>query len=209
MSSTKDPLKLLFRKKPLKLEDWLILVEARAEQAKLFLKISSLPELGHTKCLKLHSLEDSHPLEFDSPRLIGVDDTPFLSLKTQGIYSLSCKNYHPDTGYKAPPGGVSYPDGHMALWGLTRDGEWVVVMVNFVGVADYKYGKEVARSVKILQTDLATMVNVTGVEPETIWDKLGEVVWELTRRRERLYKEALGLAQALEMQDKIISYIPR
>lgn len=208
MSSTKDPLKLLFRKKPLRLEDWLILVETRAEQVKPLLKISSLPELGHTRCLRLHSIRDDHPLEFDSPRLIGVNGLS-LTLKTQGVFSVGYKKHYPGTGYKAPPGDVSYPNGYMALWGFTRDGEWVVATVNFVGVSDYKYGKEVAKSVKILQTNLASVVNSTGVEPETIWDKLGEVVWELTRRREQLYKNALNFAQSIERQDFVISQIPR
>lgn len=193
-------LRILVRKKQIKKEEWLKLIEARRLFIKDYFNKFTLPELGSLECLESDTYY--HELNIDGPEVISGDKK--LSLKMQGIF------------YRQPWGKTKYdhnpshgfPDGTLQIWGLTRLGSWITVEVNFAGEAGYKHrGYQKAKTVKIERTNLVTIISRTGEKPIEIWRKLGEAVEEWTERCKKLHERALEIREIIKTEDKALSLI--
>jgi len=200
MPTTKG-IELLVRKDPISDEEWYSLIEARRSLIKPHLNLFSLRELGNIQCLEQEGPTFLHGLYApfsDTPAVTG--DTRF-SLKTQGIF------YHPWSGDQRS----GYPhDEMMYIWGLTRDGLWLLVEVKFKSEAGYKgRGYERAQTVHIQESDLPTIIAKTKSKPEEIWRVLSEAIKEWTRFRGRVYHEALELMRVIEAEELMLSLVPR
>lgn len=208
MPSTKG-LEMFVRKNQFVDEEWFGLIEARHELIKPHLKSFTLPELGELECMG-NAFNVTHMLKLDVSTTTGDER---FSLKTQGIFrtqQYSAVERVPNSGYRPPPGGVKCPDGTMQVWGLTRSGLWVLVTIGFVGEEGYKgHGYERARTVKIVETDLPTIVARTKEKPQWVWEELGKVIKGFAEHRKSLYNQALGLARMVEVEEFAFSLIPK
>lgn len=204
MPSTKG-LEVLVRKDRLTGEEWIGLVEARRELIKPHLDSFTFPELGALECLR-SEVNFEHAIQSDGPAVTGDER---FSLKTQGIFrvqSWSAMERIPKSGYIAPPGGISCPDGTMRVWGLTRSGLWVLASIGFAGGYGYKgRGYERATTVDIAEADLSTIIAETKEDPQEIWKELGDVIKRLAERRKALYDQAVNLARMVMIEELALS----
>ena len=200
-----EGLEVLIQKQTLTTSDWLKLIEARCALIKPYLGSFTLSKLGDLKCLRTelsftHRLLDDFALFTAGDHLSALNTQCIFYCPKTGIKRI------PNSGYQAPPGGVSCPDGIMHIWGFTRAASWVLVTVNFKGEAGYKNrGYERAYGVCVEIASLEEIVAKTESTPEEIWKELGRAIKEWTRRREELYHEALQMAQIVETEELALS----
>lgn len=201
-------LEVFVRKNRLTTEEWFDLIEDRRKLIKPHLSSFMLPELGLIKCMSNES-NFLHELRFDAPVLTG--DTRF-SLETQGIFcrqKWSDMVRIPNSGYCAPPGGVNCPNGTMWIWGLTCSGLWILATIGFVGESGYKdHGRERAKTVDIIETDIPMIVTKTKHSLQEIWGELGNVIKNWAEHRKTLYEQAIGFAQMVEIEEHALSLVP-
>ena len=200
MPSTKG-LEILMAKKQLTDADWINLIEARRKMFSSYFNKFTFGTFGSLKCLKGGT--EPHELKLDDPRLCYGVECP-CSFDTQGIFGVepyeNIKRIE-GTGFKSCEG-WSVLDGTMHIWGLTRDNKWIMATVGFVGVSGYNdYGKEKATTVIVAECDLPRILQITTEKPYRIWNKLGESIKKFAEDRKRLYDEALGLAQMIEIEE--------
>jgi len=199
-----EGLEVLVRKQPLTMDDWLKLIKARCDLISPHLSSFTLSKLGDLKCLRTE-LSFTHSLLADLSYTTG---DRWFSLDTQGIFYCSKSGIEriPNSGYQAPPGGVSCPDGVMYLWGFTRDASWVLVKVRFKGETGYKCrGYERAKEVNVEFAKLEEIITKTKSTPEEIWRELGKAIKGWAERREQLYHKALQMAQTVETEELALS----
>ncbi|MCX6757326.1 MAG: hypothetical protein NTZ44_00345 [Candidatus Nomurabacteria bacterium] len=201
-------LRTFVRKDKIEFEEWFELLEARAGLLKSFLDSSTLPELGHLKCL--HNADFFHEIDADNPKI--VSDGNF-SLKTQGIFqpqpSIAIE-YFPGSGLREPSRGFCCLDGVVRSWGLTRSGQWVLISVNFSGQKVSGHRKyEKAEIVLIEETDLATIMSMTKCEPKGIWFELGKAVRDIVERRRQNLNAALAVEKVIDAEELAFSVTNR
>ena len=208
MTPSTRGLSALVRQSPLTNEDWFNLVEARRELIKPYLDSFTLPELGSLKCLR-SELSFAHSLRHDAPKCSGDQR---LSLATQGIF---CEQPYgaiekiPNSGYCAPPGGVSCPSGTKLIWGLTRTNLWVLARICFVGESGYKErGYERAQTVEISESNPVEIAARTKEKLERMWEELGKAIKEWAQRRKQLCDEAANLSMMVGIEELALSKIP-
>jgi hypothetical protein len=206
MSETKG-LRIFLRQKQITDKEWLDLIEARRELIKPHLDSFTLPELGALECLRTE-LNFTHCLGNDLTITTGDES---FSLKTQGIFRVQpweAIERFPNSGYCPSPGGVKCPSGTMLVWGLTRSGLWILVTIGFRGEDGYKErGYERAITVKIVETDLPTIVATAKEKPQKMWEALGKAIRGFAKHRKAIYEEALDLAQMVENEELAFSLI--
>ena len=202
MPSTKG-LKLLVRTTQPDYGEWLELLEARRVLLKPHFDSITLRKLGDVECLR--SGNSATRLGFARP-LVG--DKRF-SLETQGVFATIWKcTYVPHSGYQAPPGGVSSPDGILHFWGLTRDALWILVAVQFKGEAGYKNsGHQTAVSVDIQEATPARIVEKTERTALEIWRRLGETARSWLQERQILYQHIQNLTTQIAMEEQALALI--
>jgi len=193
----------LARNTPLTDEEWVGLIETRRELIKPHLDSFTLPELGALKCLRQ---EGSFLNEIQLTVSESTGDTEF-SLKTQGIFHAqewADMERVPNSGY--PP--ANCLNGTMRIWGLTRNGEWVLVTVDFIGEPGWKNrGCERATSVNIVKSDVPAILAQTKVKPHHMWEKIGHAIIGFAERRRNLYEQALKLAKQVAVEDNLYDWI--
>lgn len=199
MPSPEDGLKVFLRAKEVSIEEWLTLLEARANLLRPHLDSITLPELGRLKCLREETFE--HEIGLDNPRVEGADN---FSLRTQGIFRAQrydCVERIPGTGFRGNPVFV-FLDGVVRAWGLTRKGKWVLVSIHFSGQPGWKdRGYEKAEIVKIEETDIVTILMRTKEEPQQIWLELGKAVHEIVEWRKKLLWNVERLESRIEAEE--------
>lgn len=211
MPST-EGLELLVRRTQPDYGEWLELLEARKRMLRPYLDMVSLGKLGDIKCLKREEnqpkgFREDHPIVQSSQTEQG--DTPF-TLDTQGIFSAKwVPAFIPHSGYQAPPGGVSSPDGVVHFWGLTRSARWILVRVEFRGHPGYKNrGVQVASAVIIQETTPARIVEKMWYTAQEIWLELGRAVHNWLLDRQRLYLQIEETSHQIAMEERALSVIP-
>ncbi len=202
MPSTKG-LELLVRKTKPDYGEWLELLEARRVLLGPHLNSITLRKLGDIECLR--SENSATRIGFARP-LVG--DKRF-SLETQGVFATIWKcDYVPHSGYQAPPGGLSSPDGVLCFWGLTRDALWILVAVQFKGEPGYKQrGMQTAVSVDIQEATPARIVEKTERTAQEIWRRLGEATQSWLRERQLLYHRIQELTNQIAMEEQALALI--
>jgi hypothetical protein len=201
-----EGLKILVRKQPITDDDWFRLIEARCSLLKSHLNSFTFSELGSFNCLR-SGLNETHAIWKDNETGTIIGDHR-VGLDTQGIFCCPKSSIEriPGSGYQAPPGGVSCPDGKLHIWGFTRYAEWILVTVEFKGESGYKCGGyERAGRVYIEEVDLETIIAKTKTTPEEIWRELGRAIRNGTERRRELYENALGIARTVEIEESVLS----
>ena len=190
---------LLIREGQLTDKRWRDLVEARRKLVKPFLDSLTLPELGALRCLKTEHYE--HELSLSGT--VTGDDR--FSFKTQGIFGVASRKSIPGSGYQAPPGGRSCPDGTMKIWGLTRGGLWILVTASYAGTYGWKgRGQELAQTIEVQEADLDTILAKTGAKPQYIWEEIGEAVKGWLKRSAILYGRVVQLAERVKAEETIV-----
>ena len=205
MPDTKG-LELLVRKQPLTDDDWFSLIEARCSLLEPHLNSFTFSELGNFNCLR-SGLNETHAIWMDNETGTIIGDHR-VGLDTQGIFCCPKSSIEriPGSGYQAPPGGVSCPDGKMHIWGFTRYAEWILITVEFKGEPGYKgRGYERAGRVYIEKADLKAIVAKTRSTPEEIWRELGRAIRNWTERRRQLYHKAREIARTVEIEELVLS----
>ncbi|HEY4509500.1 MAG TPA: hypothetical protein VJC15_00750 [Candidatus Paceibacterota bacterium] len=133
-------------------------------------------------------------------------------METQGIFyrPSSGVTHTSHSGYRAPPGGVSSPDGSMQIWGLTRSGYWILAEVQFQGLPGYKNrGSQKALSVDIQEANPARIVEKTKCTAQEIWEELGRAAKEWLKDRHRLYAQAGEIVHRVDMEERALSLLIR
>lgn len=205
MPSTKDALELLCRKTPLSDQDWLELIERRREDIRPHLGTFTLSTLGRVECLKTESF--THAIRDNSPECVGGSE---FDLNTQGIF---CTRYgsriETGRGIVAPPGGINVPDGVQYIWGLTRNAQWILAGVSYIGEYGYKgRGYERATRVEIEETIILKIAAVCKYTYREIWQELGKEIHKWAAKRKALYEDALALSQACEIEETVSLFAP-
>ncbi len=209
MTSTKG-LEMLVRKNQPTQEEWFDLVEARRGLMQVHLGSFMTSALGSLQCLSSESVH-LHELRIDNPELTG--DKRF-SLLTQGIFRMQpwdAVEKFGGTGYQAPPGCTSFPNGIVRAWGIERNfGFWLFVTVHFVGERRYQdRGYQRAKSVEIIVADLPTIVAQTREVPQKIWVELGKEIKNWAGRQQHLCDQAAGFARIVDIEEKVLSLVPK
>lgn len=199
MPSPTDGLKVFLRKGEVEIDEWLHLLEARANLLRPHLDSITLPELKRLKCLRMGTFE--HDLSSDNFNVETVGD---CSLRMQGIFRVQhWENVEriPGTGF-APAYSTKFQDGIVRAWGLTRKGKWVLITILFSGQPGHKeHGYEKPEFVKIEETDLVTILTATKEKPERIWLELGKEVRAFVEHRKRLLWTAERLESVVEAEE--------
>ncbi len=201
-------MEILGRKQSISEEEWVALIEARRDLIKPHLDKFTLTELRNIQCLR-SEVSFSHAVRNDSPKVSGDEE---FSLNTQGIFDnpRSAEIRIPNSGFRPGPHGLATPNGKLQIWGLARSGQWVLVTVNFVGEAGYKdRGYERATEVLIVSTTIETIINQTKENPLEIWKTLGQAIKNFAEHRLALYEATEALAQKIEIEETMMSLIPK
>lgn len=202
-----ESLEILVRNGPLNEGDWLGLVAARRNLIVPHLDKFTLSELGELKCIRS---EEGHYHEIlrDNPKVRG--DNRF-SLKTQGIFQQAWKAIEQDPQDMVniyPAGVVNLAGGTIVVWGLTRDGAWIVAHIAYVAELGYKSRlRHRAELIDIDKVDLLTLISLTREEPRKIWQLLGEAVKRWRENRKMLYEHARYIAGMVETEELVVDLI--
>lgn len=207
MKKRENGLAILARRNALTEEDWQRLVEARLEMIRPHLQDVILKTLGDIRMIRDYF--GTHDLKRDGPQ---VDGGKF-SLATQGIFpnddswaSVASVEYDRDSSMSATA------TTHR-LWGLTRDGEWIVIEVySTIGQEPYKYEgrtEEVqrAKTVKIRPSTLAAVCVFCKRSPQDIWKRLGEIVKEWAGHRKNLYEDVRDLEEEVLREEAVLGLV--
>lgn len=206
---------LALRNTPLNAQEWCKLIEARSSCIRPHLNSFTLSTLGRLMFLgpsRSSMYRYSHSLEDDAPVVSNEGDIS-VSLETQGIFACpeSGIQYSEDVskGYFALAGGVRCPGGVKYIWGLTRDGRWILAEVTFRGTQGSNFlGYEKAEKVHIGPASIPLILSITRSRPQEMWHTLGQAVTQWEYDRARRYTQAQKLGQEVREQDFAVSLIP-
>lgn len=194
---------LLLRKTPIGVTEWVTLVEGLRKMIKPHLDKFSLSTVGEFECLT--SEGHRHAIADNGPEVVA--DGP-LGLGTRGIFAIGETSY--DTESRRT---TLYRDEQVTLggttrvWGLTRNGEWVICVVEFKHEPGYKNrGYDRAIMVTIRKSTPAEVIRVAG-SPKRVWHLLARTVAEWTEARYRLYRQADELLSAVRAASSAIKQI--
>lgn len=195
--STKG-LELLCRIKPLSDEEWLELVERRRQIITPYLDSFTLSTLGQVEFL--HSEAGIHQIRHDSPECFGGQ----FDLKTQGIFNTTFMSRIQFPGSVLnDSGGVQY------VWGLTRNGEWIMAGVTYNNVRGYKgRGYQRAIRVEIEKTTIPLILSVCKFTCEAVWLTLEHAVLSFEQNRKKLYEDASHLSRMCQIESLVLGLIP-
>jgi hypothetical protein len=166
-----------------------------------------LPKLDETECL---AGESSWPLSLrGNPE--SVTAPKGLSLQTRGLFKLQpyeAIEYLPNSGFQPPRGEVARPNGTKRLWGLTENGDWVVVTIEVVGEPGYKRrGRERAASIVIEKVTLNRMLAITKAPATQVWCELGQLIKRYAAQRYQEYRDAKELADVVEAENLVYNHL--
>jgi hypothetical protein len=174
----------------------------------------TLREVGAIEFAGSNGKGFGHKIREDNPQLVNHGDER-LSLKTQGIFFHAhlASTEVPNSGYqprKIGRDGLSIPNGERLFWGLTRSGEWIVIIISYTGEeGPDRLGYERARGVEILLPDARITVDMSKETLREAWRRLGLTIREWMRSREKLYKQACALSAIVGYEETVLSLIER
>jgi len=186
--------------------DWLKLVEARLEMIKPHLRDMTLKSLGDIRIIN----DDFgfHDLNRDKPKVSGEK----FNLATRGIFpnndiwaGTAIEEYDRE-------GGTSATAATYRSWGLTRDGEWIMIEVFSTNKHKrYRYERraEQVKTVKIEESTLADACVFCKRSPQDIWKRLGEIVKKWAEHRKNLYEDAQCLEEEVLWEEAFIELLPQ
>ena len=188
-------LKLLVRSEPLSLSERARLLDARRELIRPCLEKMSLTELGQVEWLRM-GLHGKHALNIDDPKLTGG---PAYSLKTLGIFGSQLTS---KVDYKQTRADMS---GTRVLWGLGRDGDWLLGDVHYVLEPGHKgRGYERATELYIRFATAFDILVATGQDLGRILEELRDAITRWRQRREQLLKLALDVEASALAEDRLL-----
>ncbi|MEK7089209.1 MAG: hypothetical protein AAB920_00110 [Patescibacteria group bacterium] len=207
MPSHDGGLKVFVRKGKVEIEEWLLLIDERANLLRPYLDSITLPELMRLKCLRIDTFE--HDFSPDNPKIEGDEE---FSLRMQGIFRVQrWQNVEqiPGIGFVTAYCG-KFQDGVSRAWGLTRKGKWVLITIHFSGQAGWKdRGYEKAELVKIEEASIVTILEATKVKPKEMWFELGKAAKEIVENRKHLLDQVLHLTTIVESEELAFSLMER
>lgn len=165
----------------------------------------TLKTLGSLACLS-NGTGGCHGISEDSP-LIGPDSR--WSLPTQGVFAgtpfAGRSLYSPEE-----KGKLLYPqaDGVYKTFGLARSGEWLYIEIEFVGVGYATLGNtryERAACVRVVESDLPTIVQKTGIGVYSIFHFLTLTTNEWVCARKGLYDIAVDIEKQMKAEFELFS----
>lgn len=195
--------------------EWLQLIEQRCQQVKPFLRYFQLKTLAE------------QPVFLDSHETLTLGD--HLALLAAVAHTLSLKlppllsRDNPVLREKGIYGQLNIPTKEpikdLAFWGLDRNGQWVVVRLGLEFFPKDSSKPRDPFKVQPLKTEyicfitylisspvlLEDMVARTKTNPLNIWLALRDVVYQWYRFREGLFKEAMGLYNAVEFDERLLN----
>jgi hypothetical protein len=182
-------LKDLLKGEKLSHEQMIGIVQSRAEIVARCFDTFVLQTLEQLACL------DSgnglcHDLRKDNPTI--TDESGMLANRRQGIFAGT------PLARKAATGDV------YKTFGFSRSKEWLFIEINFCLEAN---GYEKATFVKVVKSDLPTLLFETGIDPQSIFMLFRIVIdnWVVTRKHS--YESICKIAQGIDIDDCMLLLI--
>ena len=201
-----DRIKTFLRTTGLEKNEWLQLIEDRRQRIKPHLASFTLGTIGEIDCLRGGpGAASTYRIDWSDPARIGDED---YTLKTRGIFFPQPRNRMvriPDTGF-TDTNGLCLQNGTLFVWGLARDGHFILAEVAVVGEQSTHapaYGRERATVVNIQQAVPATILERSGERPWGMWTKLGGEIQRWARDRESLWRSAQLLADTVAREHEV------
>lgn len=181
---------------------WDDLIKYRLGLMKSVLKENAFPSLGDLLCMRY----------FDNPATLEsrtINDTLIdcsgHGLATQGIFTIVPNSRVTN---RAEPNHVSViKNGHVLVWGLTREATWMIVTVHFdilsEGTKDAPETDTVNR-VYGREADLPTLLEWGPLKPVEVWDMFSAAAARRMNSRKAAYKSARELYEEFEVQDQVV-----
>lgn len=171
------------------------LLEARRELVKPHLHQFKLPTLSDVKCLK----QEHHAHELGLDRF-SLESNIAVGPEFRGMFGYGVR--------KIEPGGRRYPNGTRYLWGLMREGDWVLITVEFKGERGYKdRGYERAETVRVESSNPQQICEVCEIEPEQIAKVIWDYVEHWRMKRETALRHADEVLRAFHLENTVIELI--
>ena len=115
-----------------------------------------------------------------------LGDQKKFSFATQGIFGTAHRQVVDQ-----------YSDRTDRHWGYTRDGEWILVDVNFCD-------RRVAREVGVREVSLMELLENLQNDPSVVWNGLRSVARDWKARAQGRYLRAVRLNHTQEMEEKVL-----
>ena len=159
--------KLVFRQEKLteaewtKLITWAVSTLKRGDDFKKFCTTT----LGGLECMEC---EVRCEISSDVDEVNGSDKP---ASQIRGIFVVYHDERFKGTGFDRSSGGDGIsPNGTKHIWGLTRNGKWVLVDVPYKGTPGYKNrGAQKAQSIEYREVDFQDIIRA-GVKLKSIWE---------------------------------------
>jgi hypothetical protein len=171
-------LEILGRKGPITKEMWVELILARAELIKPFLENFTLEKLEDIRCVKkrdrMERIGQDGPMLLDSSVLRNK-----YSLRTQGIFNGESSGLP-----------VFSQNGKKYIWGLTRDGKWIIAEIIIIPGSNGEF----AQRVNINEVSFTKIVEhlsyfSNGKETEhlvSVWQYFGEIIFRWQKKSKKI-----------------------
>jgi len=177
--------------------DFLEILEERRILLKKYLGKITLKELGAMEYLKRRD-SSLHPLNYDKPILVGDG----FSMKTQGLFS----KYTVNQG----------SDNTLITWGLTRQGKWALIKIDFEldppSIPEKNMGrKDYERATKIVvkECPIEDIIKNGPCSALEILREMENILSLLVEARLKVYEEAKELHTAVKGENKILTMMKK
>jgi len=91
------------------------------------------------------------------------------------------------------------------LWGITRSGVWVLVLM----VSHLENHRFEMREISVLRSTPKKIMEELGISAKEVWDQLGIFVKNAVKERERLLDEIKNIKDIILAEDAVLSLIPK
>lgn len=180
----------------------------RAESVKLLNHAREMikPHLGQITLGPLGEFQyppEGNSLKFKQPQIFSTED--HFSLDTQGLFFNTHSDYPLSPDYEQTfPTTKTYAHKLMYIWGITRDGKWVLIEV----ILHIFTGLSKAIRITINETNPDELLSITRLSVKCLFHSLLHEIDGLVIDRGRLLEKAKKLQSKLHELHTILELVP-
>lgn len=208
MGSKSSTLAILARRGPLSSGEWEQLIEERVQSLAWMMRHVTLEPLRAVGCLRMGNRLKFRSMEGDNPRVVSHGG---VTLSTPGMFDIQPLQSVSSLGplRDEPKPGGDFRESAMRIWGMTRNGKWIVVRVahELGELPHFSQSVQRAKTVTIVTCSLHELMAATRMTYRQIYFWLGREVSQWVEERRTHLREVEHLHRTISMNDQFVQEV--